>query len=76
MSENSLKKLESGKYPEVAAALRLEAAYGLRREESAHVVFELTKGHVVTAPGKENILMMKGIWCKCGRQRGKINTFI
>ena len=72
ISENSLKKLESGKYPEVAAALRLEAAYGLRREESAHVVFELTKGHAVTAPGKENILMMKGSWCKGGRQRGKM----
>ena len=72
ISENSIKKLESGKYPEVAAALRLEAAYGLRREESAHVVFELTKGHVVTAPGKDNILTMKGSWCKGGRQRGKI----
>ncbi len=69
ISEKSLKKIKN---PEVSAALRLEAAYGLRREESAHVVFELTKGHVVTAPGKENILTMKGSWCKNGRQRGKI----
>ena len=69
ISEKSLKKIKN---PEVSAALRLEAAYGLRREESAHVVFELAKGHVVTAPGKENILTMKGSWCKNGRERGKI----
>ena len=70
ISEKSLEKINL-KNPEVTAALRLEAAYGLRREESAHVVFELTKGHTVTAPGKENILIMKGSWCKNGRQRGK-----
>ena len=72
ISENSLKRLESGKYPEVVAALRLEAAYGLRLEESAHVVYELTKGHAVTPIGKYSVLVMKGSWCKGGRQRGKI----
>ena len=72
ISENSLKKMQSGKHPEVAAALRLEAAYGLRREESAHVAYELTLGHAVTAIGKDNVLMMKGSWCKNGRQRGEI----
>jgi integrase len=71
ISEASLRKLEAGKRPEAAAALRLEMAYGLRREESAHVVYELTNGHSVTALERPDMLEMKGSWCKNGRQRGK-----
>ncbi len=49
-----------------SSALKLSAAYGLRKEEAAHVVYELSKGHIVN---QGNDLALKGSWCKNGRPR-------
>ena len=51
----------------VKAAIQLTASYGLRKEEAAKTVYELSKGHSVEKPG--NILVLQGKWCKNSRPR-------
>jgi hypothetical protein len=50
----------------VKAAIQLTASYGLRKEEAAKTVYQLSKGHSVEKDGK---LVLKGKWCKNGRPR-------
>lgn len=72
ITEENLKKLEAGKHLLSAQALRLEMAYGLRREESAYVIHALSLGHSVTKNGDNTVLMMAPSWTKGKRGRGEI----
>ena len=50
----------------VYVQLKLAQVAGLRREEAIHAALALAKGYSVL---KENVLELKGSWCKNGRPR-------
>jgi integrase len=56
-----MKKIERVKSPHVRMSLRLQAAFGLRREEAIKLIPELAD--------KGNVLALKGSWTKGGRYR-------
>ncbi|MCL1825992.1 MAG: integrase domain-containing protein [Betaproteobacteria bacterium] len=54
-------KLAKVKDPYVRASVRLQAAFGLRREESIKIIIAIAD--------RGNVLYLKGSWCKGGRER-------
>ena len=58
--------INSVKDNSIKAAIKLIESYGLRKDESLHATWALSKGREIS---KDGILSLQGSWCKNGRPR-------